>query len=102
MSSFENVSVTKKANIYFDGKCISHTVQNSDGIRKSVGVILPSTLRFDLTTKEIMEVVSGTAYVSVNGEPEKTFTDGQEWEVQAGGYFIVRVTEPLHYVCHFE
>ncbi|NDB23319.1 MAG: DUF1255 family protein [Burkholderiaceae bacterium] len=60
---FDQVSVGKKANVYFDGKCVSHTVTLADGTRKSVGVILPSTLRFDLTTKEVMEVVDGTAYV---------------------------------------
>ena len=29
MSQFDNVSVIKKANVYFDGKCVSHTVQCS-------------------------------------------------------------------------
>jgi len=66
-------------------------------------VILPPVpLRFDLTTKEIMEVIEGTAYVSINGETEKTFTNGESWTVEAGGYFIVRVDSALHYVCHFE
>ena len=100
--SFENVSVSKKANVYFDGKCVSHTV-TENGIRKSVGVILPpNPLRFDLTTKEIMEVIEGTAYVSINGNEEETFTNNQSWTVEAGGYFIVRTDAPLHYVCHFE
>lgn len=102
MASFDNVSVKKIANVYFDGKCVSHTV-TENGIRKSVGVILPpNPLRFDLTTKEIMEVIDGTAYVSINGEPEQTFTSGQSWTVESGGYFIVRVDQTLHYVCHFE
>ncbi len=65
---FDGVSVSKKANIYFDGKCVSHTVTLPNGIRKSVGVILPCPLRFDLSTNEIMEVVEGTAYVSINGQ----------------------------------
>lgn len=98
---FDGVSVGKKANVYFDGKCVSHTVTLPDGIRKSVGVILPSTLRFDLSTKEIMEVVEGTAYVSINGQAEQTFTAGQSWTVEAGGYFVIRAEEPVHYVCHF-
>jgi uncharacterized protein YaiE (UPF0345 family) len=98
---FDQVSVGKKANVYFDGKCISHTVTLADGTRKSVGVILPSTLRFDLSTKEIMEVVEGRAYVSINGSPELTFLTGQRWEVDAGGYFVIRTDEPCHYVCHF-
>jgi uncharacterized protein YaiE (UPF0345 family) len=99
---FDQVSVGKKANVYFDGKCISHTVTLPSGIRKSVGVVLPSTLRFDLDTKEIMEVVDGTAFVSINGAPEQAFTAGQSWEVQKGGHFIIRTEQPVHYVCHFE
>ena len=98
---FDSVSVSKKANIYFDGKCVSHTVTLPDGVRKSVGVILPSTLRFDLSTKEVMEVVEGTAYVSINGHAEQTFTAGQSWTVEAGGYFVIRAEQPVHYVCHF-
>ena len=98
---FDQVSVGKKANVYFDGKCVSHTVSLADGTRKSVGVILPSTLRFDLTTKEEMEVVDGTAYVSINGEAEKSFSAGQSWTVEAGAYFVIRADQPVHYVCHF-
>jgi uncharacterized protein YaiE (UPF0345 family) len=98
---FNDVSVGKKANVFFDGKCVSHTVTLADGTRKSVGVILPSTLRFDLTTREVMEVVDGTAHVSINGEPEKAFPAGQSWTVDAGGYFIIRAVDPVHYVCHF-
>ena len=99
---FKNVSVGKKANIYFEGKCISHTVTLPDGIRKSVGVVLPGTLRFDLTTREVMEVVDGEAYVSINGSPEQPFHSGQSWTVDAGGYFVIRAELPVHYVCHFE
>jgi len=98
---FDQVSVGKKANVYFDGKYVSHTVTLADGTRKSVGVILPSTLRFDLTTKEVMEVVDGTAYVSINGEAEKSFSAGQSWTVEAGAYFVIRADQPVHYVCHF-
>ncbi|MFM2034076.1 MAG: hypothetical protein RJA32_711 [Pseudomonadota bacterium] len=66
-----------------------------------VGVILPSTLRFDLTTKEVMEVVDGTAHVSINGAAEQAFAAGQSWTVEAGGYFVIRAEQPVHYVCHF-
>ena len=44
MSQYDNVSVVKKANVYFDGKCVSHTVLMADGSKKTVGVILPSSL----------------------------------------------------------
>ena len=52
MSQFDNVSVVKKANVYFDGKCVSHTVQFADGTKKSVGVILPATLTFNTGAPE--------------------------------------------------
>ena len=40
-NQYDNVSVIKKSNVFFDGKCISHTVILTDGTKKSVGVILP-------------------------------------------------------------
>lgn len=98
---FEQVTVNKKANVFFDGKCVSHTVTLTSGERKSVGVILPSTLRFDLSTREVMEVVDGTAHVSINGTAEQAYAAGQSWTVEAGGYFIIRAEAPVHYVCHF-
>ena len=94
---FDGVSVGKKANVYFDGKCVTHTVTLPNGVRKSVGVILPSTLRFDLSTKEVMEVVEGTAYVSINGQAEQTFAAGQSWTVEAGGYFVIRGCHVEHW-----
>ena len=60
MSQFDNVSVIKKANVYFDGKCVSHTVLMADGSKKSVGVILPSSLTFNTGVPEIMEGVGGS------------------------------------------
>ncbi|WP_411024431.1 pyrimidine/purine nucleoside phosphorylase, partial [Salmonella sp. s56041] len=48
-------SVATQANVYFDGKCVSHTVTLADGTRKSVGVILPATLTFNTGAPEIME-----------------------------------------------
>ena len=98
---FEQVTVNKKANVFFDGKCVSHTVTLASGERKSVGVILPSTLRFDLSNREVMEVVDGTAHVSINGAAEQAYAAGQSWTVEAGGYFIIRAEAPVHYVCHF-
>jgi uncharacterized protein YaiE (UPF0345 family) len=39
-TQFDNVTVLKKGNVYFDGKCVSHTVL-ADGSKKTLGVILP-------------------------------------------------------------
>jgi len=55
----DHVSVTTQANVYFDGKCVSHGITFADGTQKSVGVILPSTLTFNTAAPEIMECVGG-------------------------------------------
>jgi uncharacterized protein YaiE (UPF0345 family) len=103
MSKFDNVAVTKQANVYFDGKCVSHTVQFADGTKKSVGVILPSTLTFNTGAPEIMETVSGTCRVKLAGESEwKTYSAGQSFDVPANSSFDIEVLgDPYHYVCHF-
>ncbi len=103
MSQFDNVAVTKQANVYFDGKCVSHTVQFPDGSKKSVGVILPSSLTFNTGAPEVMETVSGTCRVKLAGDTEwKTYGAGQSFDVPAHSSFDIEVSgEPYHYVCHF-
>lgn len=62
-NAYTNVSIEKKANVYFDGKCISYTLTLADGTRKSVGVIYPSSLTFNTGAPEMMEGVSGSCRV---------------------------------------
>jgi len=103
MSQFDNVAVIKQANVYFDGKCVSHTVQFADGSKKSVGVILPSTLTFNTGTPEIMETVAGACRVRLAGDSEwKAYGAGQSFSVPGNSSFDIEVSgEPYHYVCHF-
>ena len=82
MSQFDNVSVVKKANVYFDGKCVSHTVVLADGTRKTVGVILPSSLTFTTGAPEVMEGVGGSCRVRLKGESDwKSWGDGESFTV---------------------
>jgi len=103
MSQFDHVAVNKRANVYFDGKCVSHTVQFADGTKKSVGVIMPSTLTFSTGAPEIMETVAGTCRVKLAGESEWTsYGAGQSFKVPGNSSFDIEVSgEPYHYVCHF-
>ena len=102
MSQFDNVSVVKKANVYFDGKCVSHTVQFADGTKKSVGVILPATLTFNTGVPEIMETVAGACRYRIKGEDWKSVAAGESFNVPGNSSFDIEVTdEPYHYVCHF-
>ena len=102
MSQIDQVSVVTRANVYFDGKCVSHTVLTSDGKRKSVGVILPSKLTFNTAAPEVMELVEGRCRVQRAGETEaREYRGGQSFEVGANSSFDIETLEPLHYVCHF-
>ena len=103
MSQFNNVSVVSKANVYFDGKCISHSIQLADGTKKSVGVIMPSTLTFNTGAPETMECVAGSCRVKLKGESEwKTYNAGESFDVPGNASFDIEVSgEPYHYVCHF-
>ena len=101
-SQFDGVSVVTKANVYFDGKCVSHTVVLADGTRKSVGVILPATLTFNTGVAEIMEAVSGSCRVRLKGATEwVSYGEGQSFDVPADSSFDIEVAESYHYICHF-
>lgn len=102
MSQFDNVSVIQKANVYFDGKCVSHTVILAGGVRKSVGVILPSTLTFNTDAPERMEIVAGSCrYKLADAADWKTVKAGESFDVPGKSSFQIEQSEPLHYVCHF-
>ena len=102
MSQIDNVSVVKKSNIYFDGKCVSHTVLLADGTRKTVGVIFPSTLTFNTGASERMEIVAGTCRVRLSGDTHwNTYAGGSEFRVPGESKFDIDVSETLDYVCHF-
>jgi uncharacterized protein YaiE (UPF0345 family) len=101
-NQFDHVSVIKKANIYFDGKCVSHNVHFPDGSRKSIGVIFPSTLKFNTGTPEIMELNAGKCRVRLQGASEwKTYEAGQKFEVPGNSSFDIETIETLDYVCHY-
>jgi uncharacterized protein YaiE (UPF0345 family) len=102
MSQFDNVSVLKKSNVYFDGKCVSHTVIFADGTRKTLGVIFPSKLTFNTGAPEIMELNAGSCRVCLKGQSEwKTYAAGQQFAVPGNSSFDIETLEMLDYVCHF-
>ncbi len=100
---FDQVAVTKQANVYFDGKCVSHSITLADGSKKSLGVILPSTLSFNTGAPEIMETVAGACRVKLAGENEwNIYGAGESFKVPGNSSFDIEVSgEPYHYVCHF-
>ena len=102
MPQFDNVSVIKKANLYFDGRCVSHTLLFPDGTRKTVGVIFPSLLTFSTGAPEIMEINDGRCRIRLQGAGEwQTYGPGEQFSVPGNSRFDIETLETLDYVCHF-
>ncbi len=99
---FDGVTVATRANVYFDGKCVSHGITLADGTKKSVGVILPATLTFNTGAAEVMECVAGFCEYKLAGSGEwRRSGAGEQFSIPANSSFEIRVTEPYHYICHF-
>jgi len=99
---FNGVTVNTTANVYFDGKCVSHSITLADGTKKSVGVVLPATLTFNTGAPEIMECVAGSCEYKLRGsEAWVKSSAGERFNVPGNSSFEIRVTEPYHYICHF-
>ena len=101
-AKFDGVAVTTQANVYFDGKCVSHSVQFADGTKKSVGVILPATLTFNTGAPEIMECVAGACEYKLAGSDTWVKSGaGESFSIPGNSKFDIRVAEAYHYICHF-
>jgi purine/pyrimidine-nucleoside phosphorylase len=102
VDKFTNVTVIKKANIYFNGNVTSRTVEFGDGSRKTLGIILPGEYEFGTADKEGMEILSGTLKALLPGSREwKSFEPGQAFEIAANSKFKVAATEVVDYCCSY-
>jgi purine/pyrimidine-nucleoside phosphorylase len=101
MPRFENVTVVKAANIYFDGKVSSRTVLFADGSKKTLGLMLPGEYEFGTSQKEIMEVLGGEMDVKLPGADWATFKTGQSFEVPANAKFQLVIKVPADYCCSY-
>jgi uncharacterized protein YaiE (UPF0345 family) len=101
MSKFENVTVIKEANIYFDGKVTSRTIEFSDGSIKSLGVMLPGEYTFNTADKEIMEMMSGELEIRLPNQPWQTLQTPQTFEVPANSSFDLKIKTVTDYCCSY-
>jgi uncharacterized protein YaiE (UPF0345 family) len=102
MSEFKDVTVVKKANVYFDGKVTSRSIIFADGSKKTLGVMLPGDYEFNTDDKEIMEIMSGDLEVLLPGEDNwKVIQGGQEFEVPAQSKFSLKIKSITDYCCSF-
>ncbi len=100
---FEQVTAVCKANVYFDGKVVSHTIMLADGSRKTLGLIYTGAYNFGTGVPELMEVVAGTCRVKLAGETEwKTYTAGEAFNVPGSSSFDIAVDAGImEYICSY-
>lgn len=100
--TLSGVTVDTRANVYFDGKCVSHNVTMPDGSRRSVGVVLASELTFGTQAPEIMECVAGACEYRLPGQEAWTACGpGDSFRAPGMSAFEIRVAEAFHYICHY-
>ncbi len=100
---FTNVTATAKANIYFDGKVVSHGITLPDGSKKSFGLIYPGSYHFGTAAAERMEVIDGVCSVILDGEEGQAgYSSGEHFDVDGDSGFTITVAEGIcQYICSY-
>jgi len=100
---FQNVTAVAKANVYFDGKVVSHSILFPDKSKKTLGLIYPGKFHFGTDKAERMEIISGECRVQLDGETSvKSYAAGTHFEVPAKSGFDIQVPAGIcEYVCSF-
>lgn len=103
MTSFSNVTVDSKANVYFDGRVVSHTVHFSDGSRKTLGLIYPGKFHFGTAAPERMEIIAGDCEVVLDGTDKiLNIEAGSAFDVAGNSGFTITVKDGIcEYICSF-
>ncbi|AHF93163.1 hypothetical protein OpiT1DRAFT_00351 [Opitutaceae bacterium TAV1] len=100
---FTGVTVTAKANVYFDGNVVSHIVAFPDGTRKTLGLIRPGSYHFGTSAAERMEIVAGSCRVTLDREiVTNEYAAGSHFDVPAHSGFTIEVKEGItEYICSY-
>ena len=99
MSTIQNATIVKAANIYYDGKVTSRTVNLSDGSTQSLGIMLPGEYTFGTNKAEIMEMLSGELEIKLPGEEWKTLNTPEIFNVPANSFFDLKIKSVTDYCC---
>lgn len=102
-TSFSQVTVDTKANVYFDGKVVSHSVHFADGTKKTLGLIYPGQYHFGTAAAERMEIIAGSCEVVIDGtDTQQGYAAGTAFDVAANSGFTITVSEGIcEYICSF-
>jgi uncharacterized protein YaiE (UPF0345 family) len=102
-SEFSGVTVHTKANVYFDGKVVSHTVLFPGGEKKTLGLIYAGSYHFGTGAPERMEIVAGACRVQLDGgQGWKDYAAGTHFDVPGKSGFTIEVAGGIcEYICSF-
>ncbi len=102
-TQFAGVTVHTKANVYFDGNVVSHTVLFADQSKKTLGLIRPGSYYFGTGAAERMEIVAGTCTVTQkDATTSQSYAAGTSFDVAANSGFTIAVPSGLcEYICSF-
>jgi uncharacterized protein YaiE (UPF0345 family) len=103
MTQFANVTAIAKANVYFEGKVVSHTILTAEGAKKTLGLIYPGSFHFGTDAAERMDIIAGSCRVRLDGSAEwQDHGAGSSFEIPAkSGFDIVVASGLAEYVCSF-
>ncbi|MDD3342549.1 MAG: pyrimidine/purine nucleoside phosphorylase [Sulfurospirillaceae bacterium] len=102
MLEFQNVTIVKKANVYFDGKVTSRTIKFADGTTKTLGFMQVGDYTFNTAEAEIMEFLGGELTVELPNQKEPLVIKGSAtFEVPANSSFSLHVSSPADYCCSY-
>jgi purine/pyrimidine-nucleoside phosphorylase len=103
-AEFSNVTVTTKANVYFDGNVVSHSLRCADGSKKTLGLIYPGEYHFATRAAERMEITAGSCRVRLDGQTASVdFASGSGFDVPGNSGFSIQVQSGItEYICSFE
>lgn len=102
MEKFENITIVKKANIYYEGKVTSRTVIFDNGEKKTLGIMMPGDYEFATDKKEVMEILSGTLKIQLAGDDHWIdIQDTYTFEVPANSSFKLKIAKVTDYCCSY-
>jgi uncharacterized protein YaiE (UPF0345 family) len=106
MSDVQNLTVTKvdaKANVYFDGKVVSHSLYDKAGKKFTLGLIYPGSYKFNTGAPESMVITAGPCRVVHASGALRPYEAGQEFCVPGNSAFTITVENGIcEYICYFE
>jgi len=102
MSEFNNVTITREANVYFDGNVTSRAVTFADGTTKTLGIMMPGNYTFGTAKAELMEIMAGElSYCLAESDEWITVKGGESFNVPADSSFDLKVTQLADYCCSY-